>query len=69
MKQVQFGKKKARLVLKEIMTLRSGLAYIGIKGGVPSGQDPAQLSFQLVKKKRSNFLLLKSNNNSNPSLK
>ena len=51
MKQVQFGKKKARLVLKEIMTLRSGLTYIGIKGGVPSGQDPTQLSFQLVKKK------------------
>lgn len=32
MKQVQFGKKKARLVLKEIVTSRSGLTYIGIKG-------------------------------------
>lgn len=51
MKQVQLERKKARLVLKEIMTLRSDLTYIGIKGGVPSGQDPAQLSFQLVKRK------------------
>lgn len=51
MKQVQLERKKARLVLKEIMILRSDLTYIGIKGGVPSGQDPAQLSFQLVKRK------------------
>lgn len=32
------------------------------KGGLPSGQDPIHLGFQLVRKGLSNFLLLKYRN-------
>lgn len=52
-----------RLVLKEIRKLRRCLILNGMKGGVTSGQDPTQLSFQLVKGKGlRNVLLLKTTN-------
>ena len=38
------------LVLKEINRFKKSLMLSGIKGVVPSGQDPTQLSFQLVKR-------------------
>lgn len=69
MKCIVLKEKKARLVLKDIMPLRSGLIFFRIKGGVPSGQDLVQLSFQEMKGKSLKFfLLLKSHNKSNSSV-
>ena len=40
-----------RLVLKKMRSLKKSLLQNGIKGVVPSGQDPTQLHSQLVKGK------------------
>lgn len=40
----------AKSLLKEIKSLKKTLMLNGIKEVVTSGQDPAQLSFQVVKK-------------------
>lgn len=56
----QFGEKKRapgnvmlelRLVLKEIQELSQSLVCTGVKGGMLSGQQPTQLSFQYVEGK------------------
>lgn len=42
---------KPRLALKKMRSLKKSLLQNGIKGVVPSGQDPTQLHSQLVKGK------------------
>lgn len=42
-----------KVVLKKMKRLKRGPVQTGIKGRLPSRQDLAQLSFQLVKNKRS----------------